>query len=82
MEIDFRHELMQSYLNKIVEACKEKKMLEATIYGLASQVAEMMNARLSRFENKGLKVLRSDGCVRYWMISAEAKTNIVSGDLG
>lgn len=77
MEIDFRHELMQSYLNKIVEACKEKKMLEATIYGLASQVAEMMNARLSRFENKGLKVLRSDGCVRYWLISAEAKTNIV-----
>ena len=80
MEIDFRHELMQSYLNKIVEACKEKKMLEATIYGLASQVAEMMNARLSRFENKGLKVLRSDGCVRYWMISAEAKTNIVWRD--
>lgn len=77
MEIDFRHELMQSYLNKIVEACKEKKMLEATIYGLASKVAEMMNARLSRFENKGLKVLRSDGCVRYWLISAEAKTNIV-----
>ena len=69
MEIDFRHELMQSYLNKIVEACKEKKMLEATIYG-----------RLSRFENKGLKVLRSDGCVRYWMISAEAKTNIVWRD--
>lgn len=80
MEIDFRHELMQSYLNKIVEACKEKKMLEATIYGLASQVAEMMNARLSRFENKGLKVLRSDGCVRYWLISAEAKTNIVWRD--
>lgn len=80
MEIDFRHELMQSYLNKIVEACKEKKMLEATIYGLASQVAEMMNVRLSRFENKGLKVLRSDGCVRYWMISAEAKTNIVWRD--
>lgn len=80
MEIDFRHELMQSYLNKIVEACKEKKILEATIYGLASQVAEMMNARLSRFENKGLKVLRSDGCVRYWMISAEAKTNIVWRD--
>ena len=80
MEIDFRHELMQSYLNKIVEACKEKKMLEATIYGLASKVAEMMNARLSRFENKGLKVLRSDGCVRYWMISAEAKTNIVWRD--
>lgn len=80
MEIDFRHELMQSYLNKIVEACKEKKMLEATIYGLASQVAEMMNARLSRFENKGLKVLRSDECVRYWLISAEAKTNIVWRD--
>lgn len=80
MEIDFRHELMQSYLNKIVEACKEKKMLEATIYGLASKVAEMMNARLSRFENKGLKVLRSDGCVRYWLISAEAKTNIVWRD--
>lgn len=80
MEIDFRHELMQSYLNKIVEACKEKKILEATIYGLASQIAEMMNARLSRFENKGLKVLRSDGCVRYWMISAEAKTNIVWRD--
>ena len=80
MEIDFRHELMQSYLNKIVEACKEKKMLEATIYGLASQVAEMMNVRLSRFENKGLKVLRSDGCVRYWLISAEAKTNIVWRD--
>ena len=80
MEIDFRHELMQSYLNKIVEACKEKKMLEATIYGLASQVAEMMNARLSRFENKGLKVLSSDGCVRYWLISAEAKTNIVWRD--
>ena len=77
MEIDFRHELMQSYLNKIVEACKEKRMLEATMYGLASKVAEMMNARLSRFENKGLKVLRSDGCVRYWLISAEAKTNIV-----
>ena len=77
MEIDFRHELMQSYLNKIVEACKEKKMLEATIYGLASQIAEMMNVRLSRFENKGLKVLRSDECVRYWLISAEAKTNIV-----
>lgn len=77
MEIDFRHELMQSYLNKIVEACKEKRMLEATMYGLASQIAEMMNARLSRFENKGLKVLRSDGCVRYWLISAEAKTNIV-----
>ena len=80
MEIDFRHELMQSYLNKIVEACKEKKMLEATIYGLASQVAEMMNVRLSRFENKGLKVLRSDECVRYWLISAEAKTNIVWRD--
>ena len=80
MEIDFRHELMQSYLNKIVEACKEKKMLEATIYGLASKVAEMMNARLSRFENKGLKVLRSDECVRYWLISAEAKTNIVWRD--
>ncbi len=80
MEIDFRNELMQSYLNKIVEACKEKKMLEATIYGLASQVAEMMNVRLSRFENKGLKVLRSDGCVRYWLISAEAKTNIVWRD--
>jgi len=80
MEIDFRHELMQSYLNKIVEACKEKKILEATIYGLASQIAEMMNVRLSRFENKGLKVLRSDGCVRYWMISAEAKTNIVWRD--
>lgn len=80
MEIDFRHELMQSYLNKIVEACKEKKMLEATIYGLASQIAEMMNIRLSRFENKGLKVLRSDGCVRYWLISAEAKTNIVWRD--
>ena len=80
MEIDFRHELMQSYLNKIVEACKEKKMLEATIYGLASQIAEMMNARLSRFENKGLKVLRSDECVRYWLISAEAKTNIVWRD--
>lgn len=80
MEIDFRHELMQSYLNKIVEACKEKKILEATIYGLASQVAEMMNARLSRFENKGLKVLRSDECVRYWLISAEAKTNIVWRD--
>ena len=77
MEIDFRHELMQSYLNKIVEACKEKKILEATIYGLASQIAEMMNVRLSRFENKGLKVLRSDECVRYWLISAEAKTNIV-----
>ena len=80
MEIDFRHELMQSYLNKIVEACKEKKILEATIYGLASQIAEMMNIRLSRFENKGLKVLRSDGCVRYWLISAEAKTNIVWRD--
>lgn len=80
MEIDFRHELMQSYLNKIVEACKEKKMLEATIYGLASQIAEMMNIRLSRFENKGLKVLRSDECVRYWLISAEAKTNIVWRD--
>ena len=80
MEIDFRHELMQSYLNKIVEACKEKKILEATIYGLASQIAEMMNVRLSRFENKGLKVLRSDGCVRYWLISAEAKTNIVWRD--
>lgn len=80
MEIDFRHELMQSYLNKIVEACKEKKMLEATIYGLASQIAEMMNVRLSRFENKGLKVLRSDECVRYWLISAEAKTNIVWRD--
>ena len=80
MEIDFRHELMQSYLNKIVEACKEKRMLEATMYGLASKVAEMMNARLSRFENKGLKVLRSDGCVRYWLISAEAKTNIVWRD--
>jgi hypothetical protein len=80
MEIDFRHELMQSYLNKIVEACKEKKILEATIYGLASQIAEMMNVRLSRFENKGLKVLRSDECVRYWLISAEAKTNIVWRD--
>ena len=80
MEIDFRHELMQSYLNKIVEACKEKKILEATIYGLASQIAEMMNIRLSRFENKGLKVLRSDECVRYWLISAEAKTNIVWRD--
>ena len=80
MEIDFRHELMQSYLNKIVEACKAKKILEATIYGLASQIAEMMNVRLSRFENKGLKVLRSDGCVRYWLISAEAKTNIVWRD--
>lgn len=80
MEIDFRHELMQSYLNKIVEACKEKKILEATIYGLASQIAEMMNVRLSRFENKGLKVLSSDGCVRYWLISAEAKTNIVWRD--
>ena len=80
MEIDFRHELMQSYLNKIVEACKEKKILEATIYGLASQIAEMMNIRLSRFENKGLKVLSSDGCVRYWLISAEAKTNIVWRD--
>lgn len=80
MEIDFRHELMQSYLNKIVEACKEKKILEATIYGLASQIAEMMNVRLSRFENKGLKVLRSDGCVRFWLISAEAKTNIVWRD--
>ena len=80
MEIDFRHELMQSYLNKIVEACKEKKMLEATIYGLASQIAEMMNVRLSRFENKGLKVLRSDECVRYWLISAEAKTKIVWRD--
>ena len=80
MEIDFRHELMQSYLNKIVEACKAKKILEATIYGLASQIAEMMNVRLSRFENKGLKVLRSDECVRYWLISAEAKTNIVWRD--
>ena len=80
MEIDFRHELMQSYLNKIVEACKAKKILEATIYGLASQIAEMMNVRLSRFENKGLKVLRSDECVRYWLISAEAKTKIVWRD--
>ena len=50
------------------------------LYGLASQIAEMMNIRLSRFENKGLKVLRSDECVRYWLISAEAKTNIVWRD--
>ena len=56
MKESFKQELLQNYLDLIVEKSKESEMLIASGRGLLSQVAKLINKSVYSFLDKGLKV--------------------------
>ena len=75
MKENFKQELLQNYLDLIVEKSKESEILIASCRGLLSKVAELINESIWAFKNKGLKVRSGQENVRYWLIKSDAKAS-------
>ena len=56
MNSNFNQELMQDFLEKIIQKRKERAMIMASECGLLDQVAKMTRSAISSFQDKGLKV--------------------------
>ena len=78
MKENFKQELLQNYLDQIVEKSKESEILIASGRGLLNQVAKLMNESVYSFMDKGLKVRSGREDVRYWLISCAAYLNMYS----
>ena len=78
MKENFKQELLQNYLDQIVEKRKESEMLIASGRGLLNQVAKLMNESVYSFMDKGLKVRSDHEVVIYWIITSEAKLDRLS----
>ena len=81
MKENFKQELLQNYLDLIVEKSKESEILIASCRGLLNQVAKLINESIWAFKNNGLKVRSGREDVRYWIIKSEAKVNMYCNDI-
>ena len=78
MKESFKQELLQNYLDLIVEKSKESEMLIASGRGLLSQVAKLINKSVYSFLDKGLKVRYGYETVRYRLITSGACVSLYS----
>ena len=78
MKESFKQELLQNYLELIVEKSKESEMLIASGRGLLSQVAKLINKSVYSFLDKGLKVRYGYETVRYRLITSGACVSLYS----
>ena len=80
MKENFKQELLQNYLDMIIEKSKERSMVIASQRGLVSQVAQMIDESVCSLKDRGLKVRSGHEDVRYWLIASEAKVCRYSQD--
>ncbi len=78
MNSNFNQELMQDYLEKIIQTRKERAMIIATEQGMLERVAQMIDNAISCFQNMGLKVKSGKGTVRWWLTTTDAKVESYS----
>jgi hypothetical protein len=78
MNSNFNQELMQDFLEKIIQARKERAMIIATEHGMLERVAKMIDNAISCFQNMGLKVKSDRGIVRWWLTTTDAKVESYS----
>ena len=78
MKESFKQELLQNYLELIVEKSKESEMLIASGRGLLSQVAKLINRSVFSFLDMGLKVRYGYETVRYRLITSGAHVSMYS----
>ena len=78
MNSNFNQELMQDFLEKIIQKRKERAMIMASECGLLDQVAKMTRSAISSFQDKGLKVKSDRGIVRWWLTTTDAKVESYS----
>ena len=69
---------MQDFLEKIIQARKERAMIIATEHGMLERVAKMIDNAISCFQNMGLKVKSGKGTVRWWLTTTDAKVESYS----
>ena len=81
MNSNFNRELMQDYLEKIIQKRKELEMITATENGLMGQVVRMINEAISSFNDKALKVKCGRDNVIYRLITSKAKRDPYFGDI-
>lgn len=78
MNSHFNQELMQDFLEKIIQTRKERAMIIATEQGMLERVAQMIDNAISCFQNMGLKVKSGKGTVRWWLTTTDAKVESYS----
>lgn len=78
MNSNFNQELMQDFLEKIIQTRKERAMIIATEQGMLERVAKMIDNAISCFQNMGLKVKSGKGTVRWWLTTTDAKVESYS----
>ena len=78
MNSNFNQELMQDFLEKIIQTRKERAMIIATEQGMLERVAQMIDNAISCFQNMGLKVKSGKGTVRWWLTTTDAKVESYS----
>lgn len=81
MNSNFNQELMQDFLEKIIQKRKEREMIAATEIGLMRQVVGLINVAISSFNDKALKVKCGRDNVIYRLITSKAKRDPYFGDI-
>ena len=76
MNSNFNQELMQDFLEKIIQTRKERAMIIATENGLMGQVVRMINEAICSFNDKALKVKCGRDNVIYRLITSKAKRDL------
>ena len=81
MNSNFNQELMQDFLEKIIQKRKELEMITATETGLMGQVVRLINEAISSFKDKALKVKSGRDDVIYRLITSKAKRDPYFGNI-
>ena len=81
MNSNFNQELMQDFLEKIIQKRKEREMIAATEIGLMRQVVGLINVAISSFKDKALKVKCGRDDVIFRLITSKAKGDPYYGDI-